>query len=35
VPLEPGTVWVARGPTGVLAAPGGLLVAYAGSEIRF
>jgi mannose-6-phosphate isomerase len=35
VPLEPGTVWVARGPTGVQAAPGGLLVAYAGSEIRF
>ena len=34
-PLEPGTVWVARGPTDVRAPDDGdLLVAYAGKEVR-
>ena len=36
VPLEPGSVWVARGPTDLqVATSGDLLVAYAGTETRF
>lgn len=36
IPLDAGSVWVARGPTDVRAPDGGdLLVAYAGSDLRF
>jgi mannose-6-phosphate isomerase len=36
MPMDPGTVWVARGPTQVRAlGEGDLLVAYVGGEVRF
>ena len=36
VPMEPGTVWVSRGPTKIEAREGGdLLVAYSGDQARF